>query len=98
MLIILSPAKTMDMSVEERELPGTAPEYAEEAEYLAERMRRFSASDLEKMLKISDKLAKENYERYQRFGSLSNPRKQALLAYNGSVFKAIDPASFPWMI
>lgn len=94
MLIILSPAKTMDMSVEERELPGTAPEYAEEAEYLAERMRRFSASDLEKMLKISDKLAKENYERYQRFGSLSNPRKQALLAYNGSVFKAIDPASF----
>lgn len=94
MLIILSPAKTMDMSVVEKELPGTIPEYAAEAEYLAERMRRFSASDLEKMLKISDKLARENHERYQRFGSLSNPRKQALLAYNGSVFKAIDPASF----
>ncbi|WP_065220078.1 MULTISPECIES: YaaA family protein [Butyricimonas] len=94
MLIILSPAKTMDMSMVEKEIPGTTPEYATEAEYLAERMRRFSASDLEKMLKISDKLARENYERYQRFGSLSNPRKQALLAYNGSVFKAIDPASF----
>ncbi len=82
------------MSMVEKEIPGTTPEYATEAEYLAERMRRFSASDLEKMLKISDKLARENYERYQRFGSLSNPRKQALLAYNGSVFKAIDPASF----
>ena len=94
MLVILSPAKTMDMSVVEQELPGTTPEYAEEAEYLAEQMRRFSASELEKMLKISPKLAAENYERYQKFGSLSNPRKQALLAYNGSVFKAIDPASF----
>lgn len=82
------------MSMVEKEIPGTTPEYATEAEYLAERMRCFSASDLEKMLKISDKLARENYERYQRFGSLSNPRKQALLAYNGSVFKAIDPASF----
>ena len=94
MLVILSPAKTMDMSVVEQELPGTTPEYAEEAEYLAEQMRRFSASELEKILKISPKLATENYERYQKFGSLSNPRKQALLAYNGSVFKAIDPASF----
>lgn len=94
MLIILSPAKTMDMSVVENEIPGTMPVYAEEAEYLAERMRRFSPSDLENVLKISDKLARENYERYQQFGRLSNPRKQALLAYNGSVFKAIDPASF----
>ena len=67
MLVILSPAKTMDMSVVEQELPGTTPEYAEEAEYLAEQMRRFSAFELEKMLKISSKLATENYERYQRF-------------------------------
>ena len=84
----------MDMSVVEQEFPGTTPEYAEEAEYLAGQMRRFSESQLEKILKISSKLAAENYERYQRFGSLSNPRKQALFAYNGSVFKAIDPNSF----
>ena len=82
------------MSVVEQEFPGTTPEYAEEAEYLAGQMRRFSESQLEKILKISSKLAAENYERYQRFGSLSNPRKQALFAYNGSVFKAIDPNSF----
>ena len=94
MLVILSPAKTMDMSVVEQEFPGSTPKYTAEAEYLAEQMRRFSESQLEKMLKISPKLAAENYERYQRFGSLSNPRKQALLAYNGSVFKAIDPNSF----
>ena len=69
MLVILSPAKTMDMSVVRQEFPGTTPEYATEAEYLAEQMRRFSEFQLEKMLKISPKLAAENYERYQRFGS-----------------------------
>ena len=55
------------MSVVEQEFPGTTPEYTTEAEYLAEKMRHFSASELEKMLKISPKLAAENYERYQRF-------------------------------
>ena len=55
----------MDMSVVEQELPGTTPEYAEEAEYLAEQMRRFSASELEKILNISPKLATENYELYE---------------------------------
>ena len=51
------------MSVVEQEFPGTTPEYAEEAEYLAGQMRRFSESQLEKILKISSKLAAENYER-----------------------------------
>ena len=46
MLVILSPAKTMDMSVVEQEFPGTTPEYTAEAEYLAEQMRRFSESQL----------------------------------------------------
>lgn len=63
MLVILSPAKTMDMSVVEQELPGTTPKYAAEAEYLAEQMRHFSAANLEKLLKISPKLAEENYNR-----------------------------------
>ena len=40
MLVILSPAKTMDMSVVEQELPGTTPEYTAEAEYLAEPLFR----------------------------------------------------------
>ena len=51
MLVILSPAKTMDMSVVEQEFPGSTPKYTAEAEYLAEKMRHFSASELEKMLK-----------------------------------------------
>lgn len=95
MLIILSPAKIMNMSSSvEREIPGSIPEYVKESEFLAAQMRKFSETELEGLLKISGKLAKENYERYRRFGSLSNPRKQAILAYNGSVFKEIDSGTF----
>lgn len=95
MLILLSPAKTMDMSSKGTAglPPATEPIYEKEARELAGVMRRFSESELAKMLKISPVLAAQNYERYQLFGRSSNPRKEAIAAYNGSVFKAIDAAT-----
>lgn len=94
MLIILSPAKTMDMSYSGTTPKGTEPEYNNEAEYLASKMRQYSIMELARLLKISDKLAEINYERYQQFESPSTPRKQALIAYNGSVFKTLGAGSF----
>lgn len=92
---MLSPAKTMDMSSKGTAgLPqGTEPIYEKDAQELAAAMRRFSEADLAKMLKISPALAAQNYERYQLFGRPYNPRKEAIAAYNGSVFKAIDVAT-----
>lgn len=89
---MLSPAKTMDMSSRETAgfPPATEPVYEHEAEELAAAMRRFSEAELAKLLKINPSLAGLNYERYQLFGQPSNPRKAAIAAYNGSVFKAID--------
>lgn len=94
MLIMLSPAKTMDMSSKGvGNLPApTKPLYGKNAQELAAAMKRFSESELAKMLKVSPALAAQNYERYQLFGRPSNPRKAAIAAYNGSVFKAIDAA------
>lgn len=95
MLILLSPAKTMNMSSEGTAAlpPATEPVYEKEARELAAAMRRFSEAELAKMLKISPALAAQNYERYQLFGRPSNPRKEAIVAYNGSVFKAMDAAT-----
>lgn len=94
MLIILSPAKTMDMSDAANSPKGTQPEYEKEAEYLASEMKRYPVAELKKLLKVSDKIAAINYERYQQFDSVHTPCKPALLAYNGSVFKAIQAATF----
>lgn len=94
MLIILSPAKTMDMKSGSPKLPFTEPVFEKEAEFLAEKMRQYTVGELEKLLKISRPLAEENYERYQKFDAPDNPRLQSLLAYNGSVFKEIKANTF----
>ena len=94
MLVMLSPAKTMNMSLVEQDIPHTTPLYAAEAEFLAERMQKYSVIELARLLKVSDRLAEESFQRYRRFGSLSSPRKQAIIAYDGTVFKAMDTASF----
>lgn len=94
MLIILSPAKTMDMTALAARLAGTKPVYGAEAEELASRMREYPVADLEKLLKISGKLAEINYLRYQQFDQSGTPEKQAIFAYAGSVFKEIEPGTF----
>lgn len=94
MLIILSPAKTMDMTALAARLPGTKPVYGVEAEELASKMREYPVTDLEKLLKISGKLAEINYLRYQQFDQSGTPEKQAIFAYAGSVFKEIQPGMF----
>ena len=91
MLIILSPAKMMDMSPTPAGLPVTDPEFRNDAELLAAKMRRYSAADLATLLKVSPKLAQENYLRYQNFDDPSTPAKQAILAYVGSVFLRRSP-------
>lgn len=95
MLILLSPAKTMDMSPAGTSglPPATEPVYGKEAAELAAAMGKIPESELAKLLKVSPALAAQNYERYQLFGRPSNPRKAAIAAYNGSVFKAIDTAT-----
>lgn len=94
MLIILSPAKTMDMRGMDIVVPESRPEYVKDAEFLAEKMQYYSVQELEKLLKVSEKLAEENHMRYEVFDSPHNPEKQAILAYNGSVFKEIKAVSF----
>lgn len=92
MIIILSPAKSMDMSeLSNKEIPSYVPLFNKEAEAIVAQMRYFNAKELEKLLKVSKSLAELNYERYQNFDRPESPSKQALFAYSGSVFQSIRP-------
>lgn len=94
MLIILSPAKTMDMSPIKNVETGTFPQFNNDAEFIASKMRNYSREQLQLLLQISNKLTDINYERYQQFDDISCPVKQAILAYTGSVYQHIDPTTF----
>lgn len=94
MLILLSPAKTMNMTACTCPAQCTTPLFDVDAERLAADMSEFSIEQIGNLLKVSGKLAQQTFEQYQHFDSKKNPRKPALLAYNGSVFKAIGANNY----
>lgn len=94
MMIILSPAKSMDMSIVPHSPQGTTPLFKKDAEYLVSRIQDYSRDQLQTLLQISNKLTDLNYERYQEFDKESSPAKPAILAYTGNVFQHIRPETF----
>lgn len=94
MLTFISCAKTMAMRLKVDVPEFTVPQFQEEAVHNALDMAQFSASELEKLLRVNPKIAAENYLRYRDFFSDHNAPVPALYAYTGAVFKRINPIDF----
>lgn len=95
MLILLSPAKTLDFSSPDLNKFST-PDFTSDIHSLVSVLQKKSAKDLTKMMSISEKLADLNAERYSTFQKEFTPdnAKQALLAFKGDVYSKIDVDSF----
>ena len=92
MLLLLSPAKRLDMS----EAPASAPEvttprFAEDAAALARTLRAKSEAEIGGLMRLSDDLARLNRERFRRFGEQAGA--PALLAFAGDVYRGLDARS-----
>lgn len=94
MLILLSCAKTMSGASRVKVPAVTTPRFQEEASAVALQMSRFSVEELERLLRVSPKIAVENYKRYQAFHAAETPALPALLAYTGIVFKRLNAKDF----
>lgn len=91
MKIILSPAKTMapaDDDFSWQSLPVFLPE----SEKLLACLRSLSAEELRKVFRSSEKIAAENYERYQKM-NLSEGLSPALFSYTGLAYKHMAPSA-----
>ncbi len=89
MLILLSPAKTLDFSPPATQT-HTVPDALDQSEVLIEKLRDFSPDDVSALMKVSEKIATLNVQRYQDFStpfSLDGSTKQALLAFKGDVYR-----------
>jgi hypothetical protein len=86
MLIVLSPAKALDFTAGPAHAPLTAPELTDQTAELAKVTRKLKASDLKRMMDLSDALAKLNRERFQAFDPDSEEGLQAAFAFNGDVY------------
>ena len=94
MLAIISPSKTQDFSPPDMR-DYTLTRQLDESKLLADILKTKSQNELAKLMSISEKLAKLNYDRFQKFHTPFNfeNAKQALLAFKGDVYNAVDAPS-----
>jgi cytoplasmic iron level regulating protein YaaA (DUF328/UPF0246 family) len=96
MLILISPAKSLDYETSIKCDNFTLPHFTKEIQELSLQLKELKAVDLEKMMGISKKLAELNFDRFQKFSSkfdLENS-KQALLVFDGDVYAPIKKDQF----
>ncbi len=95
MLALLSPAKKLDYDSPVRTTLHTQPLFIEEAQGLIDILKPQSVQQVADLMKLSDKLAQLNVDRYQDWSpkfDLDNAR-QAILAFNGDVYDGLDATS-----
>ncbi len=96
MLILLSPAKSLDFESKINCKNHSLPFFTKEIEKLVAQLKKAKISDLEKTFDISKKLAELNFNRFQNFSKkfdFSNSRP-ALIAFDGDVYAGIDKRNF----
>jgi len=102
MLLILSPAKTLDFTPPDPLIPATAPEMTLQTKKLAAVARKLTAADLKRLMNISDKLAELNVARFRDFNPKGSPEGvQAALAFAGDVYdglaaRTLDVEALEW--
>lgn len=94
MIVVISPAKTLEFIKSNETLPITRPEFMNEAKELAKELKEYDSLTLEKLMKISPKLAKVNTERFQNWSESLESAKQCLIAFRGEAYKGIDVGSY----
>jgi cytoplasmic iron level regulating protein YaaA (DUF328/UPF0246 family) len=95
MLLLISPAKSLDFSETDTKTHST-PRLLADSEVLIQNLRQKSSADLQKLMKVSENIANLNVERYHDFEtpfSLENA-KQAALAFTGDVYKGMEANTF----
>lgn len=92
MLVVISPAKNLDYENPAITSKATQPMLLDEASILIERCRELAPQDIASLMKISDKLAQLNAERFVdwHLPFTASNAKQAVLAFNGDVYTGLD--------
>jgi cytoplasmic iron level regulating protein YaaA (DUF328/UPF0246 family) len=96
MLIVLSPAKTLDFETPSRISLHSQPEFIAEADKLVSQLARMSPSAIGNLMKISEPLAALNAARFGSWAPVAAPgnARQAMLAFNGDVYEGLNAGTF----
>ena len=90
MLVVVSPAKKLDMSPVDTEVTSV-PKFSDEAHNLAKIASNLGKDGLISVMKISEKLADLNLQRFKSFGN--QDKKAAVFAFAGDTYQGFDAST-----
>ncbi|WP_321801204.1 peroxide stress protein YaaA [Caballeronia sp. J97] len=95
MIIVLSPAKSLDYETPAHIKKHTLPQFVDDAAELIDGLRGLSPQQIGGMMGISDQLAALNFQRYADWSTTfgAHNSKQAVLAFNGDVYEGFAAKS-----
>lgn len=96
MLMLISPAKSLDEAPRQSGLSYSEAAFLSESAQLIEVLKPLTPLDLSGLMHISDDLAQLNFDRNQAWSKPSaddGVSKQALLMFKGDVYQGLDAAS-----
>ncbi|OBT07311.1 hypothetical protein A9264_07665 [Vibrio sp. UCD-FRSSP16_10] len=96
MLILVSPAKTLDFESPLATKRYTQPEFIADSAKLVKVCKKLTPADISGLMKVSDKIAGLNVARFQEWSTtftLENSR-QAILAFKGDVYTGLEADTF----
>lgn len=95
MLIVLSPAKTLDYDTPPTTDIHTLPDFIAHSAELIDTLKQLSPAQIGSLMQISDALAVLNVGRYASWSAKFTKKnaKQAILAFDGDVYEGLDTPS-----
>ncbi|MDO8179346.1 MAG: peroxide stress protein YaaA [Undibacterium sp.] len=92
MLIVLSPAKSLDYETPVSHKKSSDPYFVDDAATLIEKAKTLNVEQLAQLMKISPVLAKLNVERFENWSRYpdKNKTRAAVFAFNGDVYEGLD--------
>ncbi|MGF1771923.1 peroxide stress protein YaaA [Vibrio wakamikoensis] len=95
MLIVVSPAKTLDYESPLATERFTQPELIEHSAELIQECRKLNPADVSALMKVSDKIAGLNVARFEEWSQTftTDNARQAILAFKGDVYTGLEAES-----
>ncbi|WP_373487158.1 YaaA family protein [Blastomonas sp.] len=96
MIILVSPAKSLDFDSPLPAVTASTPRFAEQSATLVRSAARLSKARLKQIMPVSDALVDLNYGRFRSF--FDQPERPAAFAFNGDVYtglqaRTLEPAA-----
>jgi uncharacterized protein len=97
MLVVISPAKILNFKPQKQINDFTIPDFLERSDLLIQTLRKLSPKDLAGLFNVSTDIAELNFQRFMNWNLpfTINNAKQAVLAFNGEVYRGLNASSLP---